>query len=82
MKAHPKVKTSPDHEELAFFDKHWDNGLDWYLEKLPNVAEDEIVFEKTPKYFVYPAALDRIAATVPGKNAKKPSQAVKNFIMI
>ena len=67
MKAHPKVKTSPDHKELPFFHKDWDNGLDWYLEKLPNVAEDEVVFEKTPKYFVYPPALDRIAATVPGE---------------
>lgn len=54
MTAHPKVKVSPDHEELAFFDKKWDNGIDWYLDKLPEVAEDEIVFEKTPKYFVYP----------------------------
>ena len=54
MTAHPKVKVSQDHEELAFFDKKWENGIDWYLEKLPEVAEDEIVFEKTPKYFVYP----------------------------
>ena len=54
MTAHPKVKVSPDHEELAFFDKKWENGIDWYLDKLPEVAEDEIVFEKTPKYFVYP----------------------------
>lgn len=68
MTAHPKVKVSQDHEELAFFDKKWENGIDWYLDKLPEVAEDEIVFEKTPKYFVFPPALDRIAETVP--NAK------------
>lgn len=65
MKAHPKVKVPPDHEELSFFDRHWPNGIDWYLERLPLVADDEIVFEKTPKYFVYPPALDRIAATIP-----------------
>jgi len=50
---------------MGFFDKRWDFGLDWYLDKLPNVADDEITFEKTPKYFVYPPALERIAQTVP-----------------
>ena len=65
MNAHPKVKVPPDHEELGFFDRRWDYGLDWYLERLPNVADDEITFEKTPKYFVYPPALDRIAETIP-----------------
>ena len=63
-----KVKVPMDHEELSFFDRHWDNGIDWYLNNLPKVAEDEIVFEKTPKYFVYPPSLDRIAATIPGMN--------------
>ena len=65
MNAHPKVKVPPDHEELGFFDRRWDYGLDWYLERLPNVADDEITFEKTPKYFVFPPALDRIAETIP-----------------
>ena len=65
MNAHPKVKVPPEHEELGFFDRRFDYGLDWYLERLPFVADDEVVFEKTPKYFVFPPALDRIAQTVP-----------------
>ena len=65
MNAHPKVKVPPEHEELGFFDRRFNYGIDWYLERLPDVADDEIVFEKTPKYFVYPPALDRIAKTVP-----------------
>ena len=65
MNAHPKVKVPPEHEELGFFDRRFNYGLDWYLERLPYIADDEIVFEKTPKYFVFPPSLDRIAQTVP-----------------
>lgn len=38
-------------DESHFYDRHFDKGLSWYLDKMPIVSDSELVLEKTPNYF-------------------------------
>ena len=42
--------------EVHYFDRQPEKGDLWYLEQMPDAKEDQVVFEKTPKYFVTPIA--------------------------
>jgi [heparan sulfate]-glucosamine 3-sulfotransferase 1 len=63
LKIHPRVKAAGP--EIHFFDKHYENGVEWYQEKLPSVTETELATEKTPGYFHHPATPGRMSRTVP-----------------
>jgi len=57
---HPLVKSAGS--EKHFFDRNetYEEGLDWYLEQMPESYENEITIEKTPGYYVKPYVPKRI----------------------
>ena len=48
--------------EVNFFDKHYDNGLDWYRDQMPLSKPDQLTVEKTPEYYKSTDAVQRIRA--------------------
>ena len=59
LSSHPLIK-SPDIPEVHFFDKHFERGLTWYLNKMPMTKKNELTIEKSPKYFIVPQVPKRI----------------------
>ncbi len=57
--AHSRVKRVQG-KEVHFYDRNFDMGLQWYLEQMPMVAEDDILLEKTPSYLITPIAAEAI----------------------
>ncbi|XP_052687021.1 heparan sulfate glucosamine 3-O-sulfotransferase 6-like [Crassostrea angulata] len=50
LRVHPDVKaTGP---EPHFFDKHYQKGLDWYRNLMPETLPHQLTIEKTPSYFI------------------------------
>ncbi|XP_070569925.1 heparan sulfate glucosamine 3-O-sulfotransferase 1-like [Ptychodera flava] len=45
--------------EIHFFDANYDKGLSWYTQRMPYTTAKQLVFEKTPKYFVFPHDVPR-----------------------
>jgi hypothetical protein len=64
LRVHPDVAVSRK-KELEFFDRHYDRGLGWYLEQLPQDPGDRVVVEATPTYLSEPGVAERVAADVP-----------------
>ena len=54
LSTHPKIKVA--RKEVHFFDTHknYRNGLEWYRNKMVPSFDDEITFEKSPRYFRTP----------------------------
>ncbi|TSL04176.1 Heparan sulfate glucosamine 3-O-sulfotransferase 3A1 [Bagarius yarrelli] len=50
LRVHPDVRAAG--AEPHFFDRFYDNGLDWYRDLMPKTLEGQITMEKTPSYFV------------------------------
>ena len=46
--------------ELHFFDRNYENGLDWYRDQFPPRLEREIGIEKTPGYMTDEQSAERI----------------------
>jgi hypothetical protein len=61
--AHPDVY-APD-QEVRFFDRHYDRGLDWYRGEFAAAGDARAVGESTPAYLYQPHAVPRMAATLP-----------------
>ncbi|XP_066560477.1 heparan sulfate glucosamine 3-O-sulfotransferase 3B1b [Amia ocellicauda] len=57
LRVHPDIRAEPH-----FFDRNYDNGLDWYRDLMPKTLEGQITMEKTPSYFVTREAPARISA--------------------
>ena len=57
---HSKVHSA--NNEIHFFDidENYNKGHLWYQEKMPSCKKDEIVIEKTPRYFVTPSVPYRV----------------------
>ncbi|XP_064652163.1 heparan sulfate glucosamine 3-O-sulfotransferase 5-like [Lineus longissimus] len=55
---HPSVKIA--HKEPHFFDMNYSMGLKWYRSLMPYSEPNQITIEKTPKYFVWPEAPERV----------------------
>ena len=53
---HPGLEVAPG--EVHYFNqpKNHQKGLSWYLSQMPEVADDKVLLEKTPGYFITPAA--------------------------
>lgn len=49
-------------EEVHFFNRKWNKGLDWYRSQMPVVKHHQISIEKTPGYFISFQAPSRIFA--------------------
>lgn len=60
LRVHPDIRAVG--AEPHFFDRNYDNGLDWYRELMPKTLEGQITMEKTPSYFVTQEAPARISA--------------------
>ncbi|XP_028331984.1 heparan sulfate glucosamine 3-O-sulfotransferase 3A1-like [Gouania willdenowi] len=60
LRVHPDIRAVG--AEPHFFDRNYDNGLDWYRELMPKTLEGQITMEKTPSYFVTREAPARISA--------------------
>ncbi|XP_077981878.1 heparan sulfate glucosamine 3-O-sulfotransferase 1-like [Glandiceps talaboti] len=50
---HPSVIVS-EAEEVHYFDLHYDNGIQWYIDQMPFTTSDQVTIEKSPRYFVEP----------------------------
>ncbi|XP_053495159.1 heparan sulfate glucosamine 3-O-sulfotransferase 3A1 [Ictalurus furcatus] len=58
LRVHPDVRAAG--AEPHFFDRFYDNGLEWYRDLMPKTLDGQITMEKTPSYFVTPEAPARI----------------------
>ncbi|XP_034563230.1 heparan sulfate glucosamine 3-O-sulfotransferase 3B1-like [Notolabrus celidotus] len=60
LRVHPDIRAVG--AEPHFFDRNYDNGLEWYRDLMPKTLEGQITMEKTPSYFVTREAPARISA--------------------
>uniref|UniRef100_A0A671QLA4 Sulfotransferase n=2 Tax=Sinocyclocheilus anshuiensis TaxID=1608454 RepID=A0A671QLA4_9TELE len=60
LRVHPDIRAVG--AEPHFFDRNYDNGMDWYRDLMPKTLEGQITMEKTPSYFVTREAPARIYA--------------------
>ncbi|KAM9837298.1 LOW QUALITY PROTEIN: heparan sulfate glucosamine 3-O-sulfotransferase 3A1-like [Aulostomus maculatus] len=60
LRVHPDIRAVG--AEPHFFDRNYQNGLEWYRELMPKTLEGQITMEKTPSYFVTREAPARISA--------------------
>ncbi|TNN03251.1 hypothetical protein fugu_000280 [Takifugu bimaculatus] len=60
LRVHPDIRAVG--AEPHFFDRNYEDGLEWYRELMPKTLEGQITMEKTPSYFVTREAPARIAA--------------------
>ncbi|XP_059159045.1 heparan sulfate glucosamine 3-O-sulfotransferase 1-like [Physella acuta] len=58
MSLHPDIVTAK--LEVGFFNTHYNKGLQWYIEQMPESYEHQITVEKTPTYITTKESLDRI----------------------
>ena len=49
LNMHSKIKRAK--KEIHFYDKRYSEGVQWYIDQMPLVTQDEIGMEKTPGYF-------------------------------
>lgn len=61
---HPQAWVAPE-KELRFFDYTYDQGLEWYRDRLAAGSGHRAVGEATPTYLFHPQARRRIAKDVP-----------------
>ena len=61
LSRHPLVKSAG--KEIHFFDKdeNYKEGLDWYLDQMPESYANELTIEKTPGYFIKPYVPKRVS---------------------
>ena len=63
MAAHPQIFMP--RKEIHFFDRRWDNGLEWYGHRFDGYAGQPAVGEATPTYMSDPVALARMGEVIP-----------------
>ena len=59
MQLHPDIEIV---NEVNFFDKHYNNGLEWYRKQMPLSKPNQITVEKSPQYYTSTDAVQRIRA--------------------
>lgn len=55
---HSKIASAG--QEIHFFDRYYDRGLNWYREQMPFSQPDELILEKTPAYLITKEAPERV----------------------
>ncbi|MBO0663045.1 sulfotransferase domain-containing protein [Jiella sp. MQZ9-1] len=63
LQSDPQV-AMPD-PELHYFSRHFERGLDWYLDQFPSGAADRLTGEKSNSYLDTPQAPARVHAALP-----------------
>lgn len=66
LKRHPRIVLS-DIKEYHFFDRDYEQGLDWYRQRLPalDAGAGTITGDFTPIYLFHPRAIERMARHFP-----------------
>ena len=64
---HPSIHMAAT-KEVRFFNRHYDRGLDWYIQQFDGATADQKLGEATPGYMNFPETIDRMADVIP--NAK------------
>jgi hypothetical protein len=64
LDAHPEVFLAPQ-KEVHFFDRHYDEGLDWYRRQFSGASGQRAIGEATQSYIYDEPVPARMAATVP-----------------
>ena len=61
LNLHPLIQVAK--KEVHFFDDedNYEEGLEWYRRQMPYSFKDQITIEKTPAYFAYELAPERVA---------------------
>lgn len=67
LKFHPQIQISAHGQEVHYFDWHYDKGINWYESKFNLAKKHQLVYEKTPRYFVTKAAPYNIRKDISGK---------------
>ena len=49
LSLHPQI-VAPGKDEIKFFTKYWNAGLQWYLDQMPFSKPNEITIEKSPQF--------------------------------
>lgn len=65
LDGHPGVFMAAT-KELHYFDRHHEQGCDWYQQQFAGAGHDQVAGEATPRYMSDRSAMDRLAATLPG----------------
>ena len=56
---HPNIVAAKN--EINYFDTHYKQGANWYINRMPPSLPDQLTIEKTPAYFVTPQTPERLA---------------------
>ena len=64
MRRHPQVHLAAE-KEVHFFDRRYDEGLDWYASRFDPTSEEIAVGEATPVYMYQDQARRRLATDLP-----------------
>ena len=59
MELHPDIEIV---NEVNFFDRHYNNGLEWYRNQMPFSKPNQITVEKSPQYYTSTYGVERIRA--------------------
>lgn len=60
---HNEIYTYPD--EIHFFSKNYNKGIDWYQKFFKNVNDEKAIGEKSPSYFTSSKTPERIFQNIP-----------------
>ena len=64
------LRTRPDvvaaKGEVHFLDQHFDEGVQWYIERMPLSIDGQLTVEKSPSYFVTEKAPKRLRSVASG----------------
>jgi hypothetical protein len=64
LAAHPEIGQA-SRKEVHYFDRYYENGMDWYLAHFPLRGEYRLVGEASPFYIFHPEVPERILTAVP-----------------
>ncbi|MBT8207819.1 MAG: hypothetical protein HKN07_10165 [Acidimicrobiia bacterium] len=63
LASHPDLFMAP-RKELHFFNRHYDEGLEWYRQRFADSTSQSAVGEATPTYIYDKQSIDRMAADI------------------
>jgi hypothetical protein len=63
--AHPQIFMAGQ-KEVHYFDRHHDEGPDWYRAQFAAASASQVAGEATPEYMYDPVAFERMATLLPG----------------
>lgn len=64
LRAHPDVYMAPK-KEVHYFSRHWERGVDWYVQQFAGRRGEVAMGEATPSYMYFDDAVERMASVVP-----------------